>query len=921
MPPKETKKVQKTTISEKSSTFGEFEDEFDPPCSISLTAVLEGDTFGPGDWTFLIIFNGQILNETKWHDKLKLHLETLPLDLKLSFHQSLVADQALIFLVRISGGKGTKDPDPLLNIDNRAGATVDLLPLLLGEKKVSVKLPLINIISGLNTECAVYVCAKISEEVKNTKIPLTISMISAHCLPSAREGTVYMSAIALNGIQDTIPSNFGMSLSNSNASKIVWASASNGGLLANTAFNVASDDIYIPDDIKPDNTDACNSVYWNAMKRFLIDPQKLRERLRTPFFLEIAGVPKVGKIDVRGRYMAFVDVGVLLEPGQFGVTVCTRLLYYNEADLPEGVGGLLELPPTSAKISARETDLISDEYGHDSYILLRFDLFDPINVKTKIATLFEVIGFPPPQGSAIPVSELRLEVIPEDPVVDARLIRKEGGALNVHKELNNLTCKGTVHMNQTIKRTAANRLLIRIRSMLKQFPPGECSNLELQDLITAQYAAGRRAVTSSFAPQLPPPVLSSRIASVRSRLAGDKRIAKEHIDKNLKAVPHHPRSLLSKVLRCLEEKNETEARNYLLEAISAQSRNRYLLWIFGGIAYKDGLGEISAASFRIAVKGDPSDGTTGAIGWAALHALYHYNRNSYAAFVAARKMRKSCELPREWRKFLQRWVETSGEEEIYWIPSIIDSNNPMLIASAFFLCLRCYSFSETLLSCIENGCVTRGSRFSLKTKLTVDIFYLRAASLILQGKLDEALELSELGIKKFGPSAMMSQMYSTCLTCLRGWDGDCEDAFNETDRAGAEPCPWLLLQAALGALKNHPLSALQRAARAHKIAPSAHSALVIGRVYAKLGEESLAERWTVAAVKLEPLLADGWTFLAILSLYDRNIDKARTMLRTAKQAGPTSLDIEEELKKVLKIVRVNWLPDLIVKDTCFCEYY
>lgn len=919
MPPKETKKVKKTTISEKSSTFGEYEDEFEPPCSISLSVLLEGETFGPGDWTFLIIFNGQILNETKWHDKLKLHLETLPLDLKLSFHQSLIADQPLIFLIRTIGGKGTKDPDPLLNIDNRAGASVDLLPLLLGEEKVLVKVPLINIMSGLSTDCVINVFAKISGEVKNTKTPLMISMISAHCLPSAREGTVYLSAIALNGINDHIPASFGMSLSNHDASKIVWASASNGGLVANTAFNVPSDDIYIPEDVKPNNTDACNCVYWNAMKRFLIDPQKLRERLHTPFLLEIAGVPKVGKIDVRGRYMAFVDLGVLLEPGQIGVTVCARLLYYNEASLPDGVGGLLELPPTSAKISARDTDLITDEYGHESYILIRFDLFDPVNAKAKIATLFEVIGFPPPKGSAIPVSELRSEVIPENPVIDARLIRKEGGALNVHKELNTLTCKGTVQMNQTIKRTAANRLLIRVRSVLKQFSPGECSNLEFQDIITAQHAASRRAVTSSFAPQLPPPVSSSRIASARSRLAGDKRIAMEHIDNNLKAAPHHPRSLLSKALRCLEERNETEARNYLLEAISAQTRNRYLLWIFGGTSYRDE--EISAASFKLAVKGDPSDGTKGAIGWAALHSLYHYHKNSCAAFVAARKMRKSCELPIEWQNFFERWIETSGEEETFWIPSIVNSNNPMLIASAFFLCLRCYSFSERLLTCIENGCVTRGSRFSLKTKVTVDIFYLRAASFIIQGKLDKALELTELGIKKFGPSAMMSQMHATCLTCIRGWDGDCENAFNETDHAGAEPSPWLLLQAAIGGLKNNLLSALQRAARAHKVAPSAHSALIISRVYATLGEESLAERWAAAAVKLEPLLADAWAFLAILALYDRNVDKARTMLRTAKQAGPISLDIEEELKKVMKIVRVNWPPDLIVNDICFCEYY
>ncbi|XP_047527832.1 uncharacterized protein LOC125064693 [Vanessa atalanta] len=922
MPPKEMKKVSKTPIlSEKSSIYGEFEDDFVYPCSISLSLILEGISFGPGDWIFLIIFNGLILSEIKWKHKMEVNLETLPLDLKLSSHQSLIAEQPLIFIVRITGGKGAKDPDPLLNADNRAGATVDLLPLLIGEEKIILKVPLLIINTGLSSGCAVYVCAKLSGETNNTRIPLMITMLSAHCLPVAKEGTVYLSAISLNELHDPISLNFGMSLSSFNASKIVWAAASNGGLAANTAFNIPSEDIYIPKNVKPEDSDTCNSVYWNAMNRVLIDPQRFRERINSEFLIEIAGVPRFGKIDIRGRYMAFINLGVLLEPGQFGVTVCAKLLYYNEADLPEAVGGLLDLPPTSAQISARETDLILDDYGHESYILLRFDLFEPLTAKAKIASLFEIIGFPPPQGSAVLQSELGIEASHEDPIIDARLIRNEGGALSVHKELNSLTCKGTLLMNQSIKRTAANRLLFRIRSMLKQFPPGECSNIELQDIITAQHAASRRAVTSSFAPQLPQPMPSSRIASARSRLGGDKRIAEAHIDKNLRAAPRHPRSLLSKALRCLEEENEAAARDYLLEAISSQSRNRYLLWMFGGIGYNDRQGEISAAAFRIAVKGDSSDGTTGAIGWAALHALYHHNNNFYAAFVAARKMRKSCELPREWKKFLQRWVDTSGEEEIFWMPGLLSAYNPMLIASAFFLCLRCYNFSERLLICIEEGCVTQGSRLHLKTKVTVDIFYLRAASLILRRKLDKALQLTELGIKKFGPSAIMSQMHATCITCLRGWDGECEKAFTEADRTGVEPCSWLLLQAAIGGLQSNPLSALQRAARAHKIAPSAHSALVIGRVYAKIGEDSLAERWLSAAVKLEPLLADGWAYLALLAMYDRNIDKARTLLRTAKQAGSVSIEIEQELKKVMKIVRVNALPDLLVKDLCFCEYY
>ncbi|CAH2217324.1 uncharacterized protein LOC120624315 [Pararge aegeria] len=915
-----TAKGQKCPLIEKSSVYSE--NDLHSPSYVSLSLILKGDGFGPGEWNFLTLFNGQVIHETKWHKNVTLQSE-LSVDLNRSYSQSILADKPLIFLVRIVGLKGTKDPDPLVCADNHAGATFDLFPLVLGEKELFTKVRLVNINTGLSTVCAVEVSAKIEGGVERDKIPLILTMISGHCFPTTKEGTVYLSAIALNDIQSPQAAKFGMSLSNSNAKKVVWASACNGGLAANTAFNVPSEDKFVADDFELMETDACTSVYWNSMTRVLVDSTNLRERLKAPFLIEIAGVPKVGKIDVRGRYMAFVDAGVLLEPGQFGVTTCARLLFYSESNLPEGTGALLELPPASAKpVSARESNFVSDDSGNAAYIVIRFDLFDSLSAKAKMSSLFEVLGFPPPDGFAAPTNELYVESVPDDTPLDVRRIRKEAGALAVHKELSGLSCRGKVQMNQSIKRTAANRLLTRTRALVKQFPPGECSFLEWQDTVTAQHAAVRGAVTSSFAPQPPPPRSTSRIAAVRNRLAGDIRIAEEHIENNLAAVPHHPRVLLSKCLRCLEIKNDSEARTYLLRALSAQTRNRYLLWTFGGSEfYKEESYEIASAAFRVAVKGDTSDGTTGAVGWAALHALHHYNQNSYAAFVAARKMRKAYEVSKEWKKFLQRWVETSGEEETFWIPAIIDIKNPMLVAAAFFLCLRCYKFSERLIQCVEDGCVVRGSRYDLKNEPTVDMFYIRAASLILQRELEKALELIEQGIKQYGPSAQMSQIRAVCLTCLRGWDGSCDTALLEADRAGAQTLPLLLQRGALGLLKSDPRVALQRAARAHKVAPSPHSALVISRIYAKTGKEKLAERWAAAAVETEPLLADGWAVLAILAMTNRNIDKARAMLRTAQQAGPISAEIKEELRRVIKVVPIETLPDALVKDLCLCEYY
>lgn len=925
MPPKDLKKASKTPTTDKSSTYGESDETFSLPRYVSLSLTLNGIPPAPGDWLFLTVFNGQVVLDGKWLDGANLESEALPLNLKEPYFQALIADKPLILLLRMGGGKGAKDPDPLLNADNRAGATVDLFPLLMGEEQIFIDVPLLYITTGLNTGCSVQINALTSEPMEEDigKTPLMITMISAHCLPFAKDGTVYLGAVGLDRVIEPISVNFGMSVSTPGAEKIVWATASNGGQAGNSSFNVHNEDVFIPEGLSPKGTDECRNFYWNAMKRVLVDADLLRTRLSSSFLFELAGVPRFGKIDVRGRYMGFIDAAVLLEPGQLGVTTSTKLLFYNESELPEYTGALLDLPPSSAKASARETDLIVDEFGHTAYVILRFDLVEPLIPKAKLAMLFETIGLVLPEGPAAPVDELEIEPTPEDPVIDVRRIRKEGGALAVHKELSGLACRGAVPMNQGIKRTAANRLLMRMRSMLKQFPPGECSYVEWQDTVTGQHAASRRAVTTSFAPQPPPLRQSARFAAARCRMAGDNRIADKHITSNLKYASGHPRSLLCKALRCLEDRNDLDAKNYILEGLCAQPRNRFLLWVFGGQEFDKGreASEMAAAAFRIAVKGDYSDGTANAIGWAALHTLHHYNGNTHAAFVAAKKMRKSYELPREWKKFLQRWIDTSGEEEVFWIPAVIASANPLVIAAAFFLCLRCYKFSERLLHCVEKGCATKGSRFSLKTKLSPDIYYLRAASLVLRRQLDKALEVTTQGIKKFGPCAIMSQMQATCLISIRGWDGECENALLEAEKAGAELCPSLLLRAALSSFTLNPSGALQRAARAHKIAPCAHSALMIGRIYSKMGEEALAERWVAAAVKTEPLLADGWAVLALLAMYERNLDKARTMLRTAKQVGPVSPDIDEEVNKVMEIVQIEVLPESLVKNLCLCDYY
>lgn len=901
-----------------------FDEALGTPRYPQLSITMQGDAPGPGEWNFMTFFNDRFIVEAKWNNGATLEVDELPMNLKEPEVQQIFVDKPVIFILRIPGTKSSKEPDPLMHLDNRAGANVDMSPLVLGEEEIFVEVPLLMVPNGEMSTCKVVFHATCTETLSITQVPLMITLVSAHCLPVTKDGTVYVGALSLDNIVEPVAVNFGLSLSTPTAEKIVWATASTGALIGNTLIYVPEEDKHIPQDFEPQDTPKCISVYWNAMKRVLVDPIALQERLSVPFLFEIAGVPKTGKTDVRGRYMGLVDAGVLLEPGQFGVTTCVNLNFYSEAKLPENVNPVLELPPSSAKASARDTEaVLVDEYGHKAYAVIRFDVIESLVAKSKIGYLFETIGFPPPEGGTCsPMVELHIEAAPDDPMIDVTRIRVEGGALAVHKELSSLACRGLVPMNQSIKRTAANRLLMRVRSMLKQFPPGDCSYIEWQDTVTGQHAASRRAVTASFAPQPPALRPSSRTAPSRCRTAGDTKIAKTHIEHNLKFAPNHPWPLLSKALLSLEFREDRDAANYILRALSNQTRNKFLLWVYGAQEFDKGEEsiDIAKAAFRIAVKGDYSDGTSNAIGWAALHTVHHYDNCHYAAFVAAKKMRKSYELQKEWKKFLNRWTETSGQEEVFWIPSVVSSQNPMLIAAAFFLCLRCYKFSELILKCYDNGCSTRGSYRNLTSEVCADVYYLRIASLLLRRQYDRASAMTEKSIKLFGPVGMLCQMRLTCKICASGWDGACESELQNAESAGAELCPSLLLQAALGGMNIDPHAALQRAARAHKVAPGGHSALVIGRIFAKLGDRTAAERWAAAAVKVEPLLADGWAFLAIMAMYDRKVDKARTMLRTARQVGNVSEDIEDQLKKAMDISPIDALPDAMVKKLCFCNY-
>ncbi|CAB3234653.1 unnamed protein product [Arctia plantaginis] len=890
----------------------------DPPRFVNFTVRLEGD---PGaEFIFLTILDGAIVFEGKWADDAEFEMETMPLNLNDPGIQALILSNPIIFLLRaIVAKSGKQDPDPLFHTDNRAGGTVDLLPLLIGEEEVFTTVHLVSINTGEFIGCQVTVHAVSPGKMATKLIPLQLTMISANCMPLAKEGTDYISAIGLTDLVKPHGLQFYQTLSSPEAKKVVWATASRIGQSANTAFSIPEEDHFIPPDLEIKPNRHCRSLYWNALNRVLVEPDELLARLSSPFLIDVAGVPKVGKQETRGHFIGWVDAGVLLIPGTFSVTVCTKLFLYNEIQGEQGGGGILNLPPSSAKgVSARENEAVLDESGHNAYVVIRFDLIEPIVPKTTLDYLYDSIGFSPPVGPGWAIETLDIEEKPYDPFVDVGVMRRESGALKVHRELSKLTCIGGVHIPmQSIKRTAAHRLLTRIRTMIKNFPPGDCSYIDWQDTVTGQHAASRRAVTASFAPQPPRPRLPERVAPARARIAGDDRLAEKYVQMNLKVAGSHPRSLICKILRCLEDRNDLDAKNYLLEALNSSTRNRFLLWILGAQEFDKGEEEaiIARNAFQIAVKGDNSDGTINAIAYAGLHAIYHAIGNMYGAHISARKMRKCYKLPNEWAKVLNRWSETSGEEEVFWTPTVISTENPMLIAAAMFLCLRCYKLCERILECVERNCATRGSNISHHPQCA-DVYYLKSALFILRRQLDRAMDVTQQGIKKFGPSPLMSQMRLTCLSCLNKWDSECEKAFKEAEKAGSTPCPSVLYKAAFNRFKIDPKESLQRAALVHKLAPSGHTALLLGRIYAKLGEDDLAERWCAVAVKLEPLLADAWAMLALLAMYQMEFDKARTMLRTAKQAGPISSDIDKNLKKVTAMVQLDLLPDSLVKNLC-----
>lgn len=911
-------------LSDKSSTgTTASSSSMEPPRFLNFTVRLEGH---PGaEFIFLTILNGAIIFEGKWANEAEFEMETLPLNLNDTGIQALILSSPIVFLLRAVLVKGGKhEPDPLLHADNRAGGTVDLLPLLLGEEEVFTTVRLVSINTGEFIGCQVTVHAFALGKMDTTRIPLQITMISANCMPLAKEGTDYISAIGLTDLVKPHGIQFYQTLSNSEAKKVVWATASRIGQSANTAFSIPEQDQFIPPDFEINPNQHCRSFYWNALNRVLVEPDELLERLSSPFLIDVAGVPKVGKQETRGRFIGWVDAGVLLIPGTFGVTVCTKLLVYNEIQAEQGGGGILSLPPSSAKgVTARENETVLDESGHNAYVVIRFDLIEPIVPKITLDYLYDSIGFSPPVGPGWAIETLDIEEKPHDPFVDVGVIKRESGALKVHRELSTLTCTGGVQIPmQSIKRTAAHRLLTLVRTMIKNFPPGDCSYLDWQDTVTGQHAASRRAVTASFAPQPPRPRLPERVASARARIAGDDRLAEKYVHMNLKVAGSHPRSLICKVLRCLEERNDLDAKNYLLEALNSSTRNRYLLWILGAQEFDKGEEEAAIArnAFQIAAKGDSSDGTINAIAYAGLHAFYHANGNMYGAHVAAKKMRKCYKLPNEWAKVISRWSETSGEEEVFWTPTVISTENPMLIAAAMFLCLRCYKLCERILECVDMNCATRGSNITHHPQCA-DIYYLKSVLFILRRQLDRAVDITQQGIKKFGPSPLMSQMRVICLSCLNKWDSECEIAFKEAEKAGSTPCPSVVYKAAFNRFKVDPKESLQRAALVHKLAPSGHTALLLGRIYAKLGEDDLAERWCAVAVKIEPLLSDAWAMLALLAMYQREFDKARIMLRTAKQAGPISSDIDKDLKKATDMVKLDLLPDSLVKNLCMESKY
>ncbi|XP_041977723.1 uncharacterized protein LOC121732036 [Aricia agestis] len=917
-----SKKSIKSAVSVKSNATGAtFVDNVNIP-HLDVSLILEGSP-GQGDWILLVIFNGITLSQTNWEDKVDLPEIQILLNLEEANDQTLLADQPLLFLLRTTSSKAAKSSDPLLNHENKAGCSADLLPILLGERKIKVMLPLISLATGKHFNCSLDVCVTYSEEnIPNIeKIPLLITLLSAHCLPSTKDAPLYAGAMELANVHS--PIHFGISNSDSTTENILWASAAAGGRAAYTNFRIPAEDVFIPWEFDPLNTKRCFSIYWNAMRRILVDPESLRDRLKSQFFVEIAAAQKSGKIDSKYRYMASIDAGVLLEANQYGVTTCAKLVHFDNANFPENVKTILEVPPSSAKARSEHNDTVADEFGHYPYIVVRFDLYESLTSKTKTLTYYENLGILPPDGLLSSVFELDHPLPqPDDKGIDVSCIRKEAGALAVHEELSKLV-SDSVHKKDTCnKKSACNNLSTRVKTMLRNFQVQKTDHW--QNVLASQYRACQRSVQASFAPNLDakPPIFSRTFAAARARIAGDTRISMQRIKIDLKRFPEHPKPLLALALRCLEESNGKDALTYLYRSLKSQPRNKYVLWTLGAVEFSGSdPREVSKAAFNIAVMGDVCDGITGVIGWAALHTRYHFKRDSYGAFLAAKKMRKWFELEQPWRQFLDRWMSISGEKEIYWDPKAIKYYDPLLFASAFFLCLRCYEFSEQLLFCFKNGCTTRGSRFNVAHTVTNDVYYIRVASLILRKQVTDALVLIDKNVRKFCPSTVMSQMRAVATILLGEWNKDCENAIDEAERMGSKLCPFILYNAGLAKIYTDIDGALQYAARAYKLDSSAFTALLIARIYGKMGNEDLAQRWAAVAVNDEPLLSDGWAFLATLALREQNVTKAISMLRTSEQAGPLSPEIEKDLKKVMKTVGMDSLPMLTSKDICLCEYF
>ncbi|GBP26196.1 hypothetical protein EVAR_74958_1 [Eumeta japonica] len=887
---------------------------------IEMSLILDGIL--PTEHKFLMIMNREVLLDIIWEDQSNLMLQKLPINLNNPNIASSLIDTPIVLLLRTIS-KSTKEYDPLLHPDNRAGANIDLLPVVLGEETYSIRVNLISLDTGLRTGCSVEIFFETSNSMEN-RIPLLVTMINASCLPPPpKDDTCYIAAMDFEGLCEPSTVSFGLAASTYDAERIKWTSIDMLGNICNSDYFCTREDFYTPPNIDVNTEkDKCKCEYWNNCRRLLIDSSKLLDRLKSPFFVEIAGIPKKGKIEAREHYMGYADMEVLQQPGEYSVTVCAKLSFFDESELPEHITTLLNLPSVKSKgIPIRESNSVFDLFGHTSYVTIRFDLFEPLVPKLRNSKLYEILGLISCTDEWELIDDFEEVPVEKDRTIDTKRIRTGCDALAVHSELCGITALNST-LNQTTKGTAANRLQTRIKTMLKEFYPGDCNYLDWQDIIRSQHSASRRAVTASFAPQPPQQQLPSLFAAARARLMCDHRIVNIHTKTMLDAAPNHPRSLLINVLRNLEL-FEIQTPLKIINSFLQIQKNRYLLWILGALEFdqRSEENDRSFAAFQISVeKQVNSEALCNVLGWAALHVLHHFNGNHQAAFVAAKKMRKFFELPCDWNGFIRRWYIKSGEEECLWNPNLIATKSPFLIASAFFLCLRTYTFSAQLLECYEMGCDKKGSRLEWTLPDQIDKCYLQAASLLLRNHAQDALLHVEECIMNNGPVAKLCQMRAMCLVQMRGWDEECRIAFDTAVKEEAEPSSALLLRAASELLNINFHIALQYAAAAHKMTPCGHSAFIIARIYNKFGEDKLAKRWASAAVRLEMLLSDAWALLAIIAIRENQHDQALALLRTARQAGPINFEIAQEIKNLIALIPSKSTSELLFKNVCLCHY-